>query len=462
MQQSAATIPLIFIFCGSLACTAEPEGLDEDADGHFVPDDCDDGNAWVYPGSHATEIPFDGTDQDCDGLDFCTDLNCDAFPDLVVTNQYDSSSLPVTSSYVYYGSDDGYGPDNREEFTTKGATASEIVDLNGDGYLDLVFANSSDGDQADVSSGIYWGSYSGFSASDVSWLETEGAHHVLADDMNGDGFVDLIFSNYTDGDGTSERNYDLLSTVYWGADGGFTEDNSARLSTLGASHAAVGDFDGDTRTDVAFAHGYLTTTSNVYLNSADGLTEDNLQALTTDQAKGVVAADLNEDGFTDLVYANFCSGRECDSVVYWGSVTGLDIEASTMLPTSAATAVATADLNKDGHLDLVFVNSMDATYNPDAESSIFWGTSSGFHWGNRTGFPTMGGSGVAIGDLDDDSWPDIIVSSLEGSEGVPSSTRIFWGSSDLFLSGAFEEIGAFAASSVSITPGHRSRADSTQ
>ena len=340
---------------------------------------------------------------------------------------------------------------------TVASASSAIADLNNDGYLELIFANSTDGEQADVSSGIYWGSYSGYSASDVSWLETEGAAHVLAEDLNGDGKIDLVFSNYSDGEGITENHFDLLSTIYWGADGGFTEDNTVQLSTLGASQAAVGDFDGDERTDVAFAHGYITSTSPVYFASSEGLTEDNLQMLSTNEARGVVAADLNADGYTDLAFANFCSNVlfDCDSLIYWGSVTGFNEDNISELPTMAATAVAAADLNKDGHKDLVFVNSLDEDFIPETESSIFWGTSSGFHWGNRTGIPTMGGSDVAISDLDEDSWPDIIVTSVEGTSDAPASSRIFWGSSDLFLSGAYDELEAFAASSVTLTPGHR-------
>jgi MYXO-CTERM domain-containing protein len=48
---------------------AEP--VDEDGDGYTSKEDCDDTDADVYPG--APEIPDDGIDQDCDGVDETTE-----------------------------------------------------------------------------------------------------------------------------------------------------------------------------------------------------------------------------------------------------------------------------------------------------------------------------------------------------------------------------------------------------
>src|SRR5258705_13602535 len=75
---------------------------------------------------------------------------------------------------------------------------STLADLNGDGWLDIVIANSSDGKTPLVSSYIYWGSKTGFSTSRRTDLPTMGANGVAAADMNGDGFVDLVFANSTD------------------------------------------------------------------------------------------------------------------------------------------------------------------------------------------------------------------------------------------------------------------------
>src|SRR5213075_2765590 len=53
--------------------------------------DCLDDNATAFPGSTAIEVPNDGVDTDCDGNDFCTDLNCDGRADIVVPSHHDDA-----------------------------------------------------------------------------------------------------------------------------------------------------------------------------------------------------------------------------------------------------------------------------------------------------------------------------------------------------------------------------------
>jgi len=79
------------IFLLLAACVSGPGGVDFDGDGVSAATDCDDANAFVYPG--APEVPYDGIDQDCDGGDLldrdgdgwpapedCDDLSAAVFP----------------------------------------------------------------------------------------------------------------------------------------------------------------------------------------------------------------------------------------------------------------------------------------------------------------------------------------------------------------------------------------------
>ena len=100
-----------------------PAPLDSDGDGFDSEQDCDDTNAGIFPG--ARDQPYDGVDQDCDGVD-PVDLDGDGFASDVVDGGLDCDDSdpevrPGVSDPPYDGVDqdcDGLDP----------------VDLDSDGY----------------------------------------------------------------------------------------------------------------------------------------------------------------------------------------------------------------------------------------------------------------------------------------------------------------------------------------
>ncbi len=206
---------------------------DSDSDGYSTcAGDCDDGSAAIAP--HAIEIPGDGTDDNCDGLDYCEDLNCDGWADLVFTNFRDDATNYEIDSYVYWGSASGYSAADRTPLPTNGAAGASVADLNGDGYLEIVFSNHKDNASYLVDSIIYWGGAAGFSTQDSTPLPTTGAFRNAVADLDGDGYLEIVFTSYHD-----NNDYTLDSIIYWGSAAGFSSNDRTDLPTIGAHDLAI-------------------------------------------------------------------------------------------------------------------------------------------------------------------------------------------------------------------------------
>ncbi len=124
--------------------------LDSDHDGYSVQDgDCDDNNPAAYPG--AEEIPYDGIDQDCDGLEitdadhdgFDVDVDCDDTAPDVHPNANETcdgrdedcdgtADDNAVDAPTWYGDRDGDGHGNPVEATTSCTQPEGFVADNAD------------------------------------------------------------------------------------------------------------------------------------------------------------------------------------------------------------------------------------------------------------------------------------------------------------------------------------------
>ena len=120
------------------------------------------------------------------------------------------------------------------------------ADLDGDGRPDIVIANSSDGITVDVPSWIYWGS-SNWSVEDRTELPTLGAEGVSLQDLDADGYVDVVVS------GGDPAGQSPISYVFWGSTTRYSDGDHIELATVGSVGNAVSDLDGDGWKDLIFA-----------------------------------------------------------------------------------------------------------------------------------------------------------------------------------------------------------------
>jgi len=313
------------------------------------------------------------------------DLNSDGYPDVIFSIY--KNPTHKTNSYIYWGSSKGFSSGNRAGLPTMGASGSSVADLDRDGYLDIVFSNGTDGDKYQVDSYVYWGSVGGFSASKRTELPTSHTGTSSVADLDRDGYLDIVFSNLQ-GDKASQI---VNSYIYWGSSKGFSSGDRAELPTLGAMGSTVADLNKDGLLDVAFSN-WTGSTSYIYRGTAKGFSSGERAELPTLMAQSVSVGDINGDGHLDIVFSNYREQwvTKTNSYLYWGSSKEFSKANRLLLPTLGARGNVVADFNSDGYLDVVFSNYTDTTRSKsNINSYIYWGGSAGPSSTNRTELPTV-------------------------------------------------------------------------
>ena len=208
------------------------------------------------------------------------------------------------------------------------------ADVNGDGKVDLISANSS----ADTLSVLTNNGSGGFVLAS-SPAVGDNPTSVVAVDVNGDGKVDLISANYTS---------DTLSVLTNNGSGGFILAFSPVVGN-GPNSVAAADVNRDGKLDLISANSSDNTLTVLTNNGSGGFM---LASSPAAAGTSVVAADVNGDFAMDLISASTDSPYTV--TVLLGAGDGTFVLASS--PAAAGTSVAAADVNGDGKVDLISAN----------------------------------------------------------------------------------------------------------
>lgn len=365
------------------------------------------------------------------------DLNADGWIDILLPNSHGYNEKVDLS--IYWGRD-RWDPAGSTQLPSDGGKAAAVADLDHDGWPDLVLVNRFNGTKSELDLWIYWGGPDGFSEERRSALPTQGAEAVALADLNGDGYSEIIVANSGLSYHVAVDSY-RRSYIYWNRSGRFSATDRLELPTVHAQDVVVADLDGDGLPDVIFANqGNEADEAGliVYYNPGEGnFTPDNRLHLPGERSSGVAVADLNRDGHPDLVVANAfrLKGREggiynlietthLNSFVYWNGPEGFDSARRTALPTVGAQAVAVGDLDGDGWADIAFAQAGAGA------SFIYLGGPDGFQPHRRVALPGDNHSAVSITDFDGDGHPDLILALRKSPGSFAAEVHVHRGGPD--------------------------------
>ncbi|MDP6900003.1 MAG: hypothetical protein QGF94_04120, partial [Candidatus Thalassarchaeaceae archaeon] len=338
------------------------------------------------------------------------------------------------------------------ESTEFGTGADATGDYNSDGYSDLVYGEPGAGNDTGAIH-VHYGGINGYSSTpDVSIMGTHpdarfGASLALVDDVNGDGYDDLLVG--APGEQDSSLNFTgavhlftgfptgLSSTATW------TKFGDTNDGQFGSRVAAAGDVDGNGFADVIVSEigwvGMDNGKGRVHIFYGDTIIspisttivghEDDLNLGWSITGVG----DANGDGYADIVIGSSraqidVSGRG-RAQAHYGGLTGINSTANrvwsmdTQWTLFGHTVNELGDIDNDGFDDLavseIFNNSV----------WIFRGGASGFSqnpYHILSGSNQMGYSMVPGGDVNDDGIQDYLVGT-PGSGSSGGTMKLFPG-----------------------------------
>jgi hypothetical protein len=268
-----------------------------------------------------------------------------------------------------------------------GGPAPKRGDLSGDGISDIVWRNTSTGDNS-----VWFVNASGFTGGATLPFVPTSASIVGAGDFNHDGHVDLLWRNSSGGISVWFMNGGSLI-------GGVTLPSVSNTAVI---VAGVGDLNGDGSADIVWRNTQNGDNSVWYITASGFTGGATLPAVANSNLFVASVADFNADGRADLLWRNSATGENFIWLMNGGAIIG-----GSQLPTIPNTLQlgGTGDFNGDGAFDLLWRNTITG------DNSIWFIQNGAFNGGGITlpnVSPIAGVQIASVGDFNGNGTYDIL------------------------------------------------------
>jgi hypothetical protein len=371
---------------------------------------------------------------------------------------------------------------SRANYLSETVQAASSGDFNGDGIPDVAVAIACLTQQNCGTGGvtILLGVGDGTFVAGNTYAAGLEPVWVTAGDFNGDGKLDLAVLNGN----CSFFNCPIgvISILLGNGDGTFQSavDYNTGIAPV---NMIADDLNGDGKLDLVTANNCGDSCNNgpapglsVLLGNGDGTFQPYVDYQVTDSTDAiwVAAGDVNKDGKLDLVTVNYCvtncSGKPSMVSILLGNGDGTFQSPSSVPTNDYPSAVALADINGDGNLDMLVTvgglvidgisgQSRGPAHPPGLSNPGFVEVILGNGDGTfQKGVSYPSGSqpaSIAVGDFNGDGLLDVATSNLEDLSATSGSISILQGNGDGTLQPNVDYPAAFAPLSVIVSDFNR-------
>lgn len=266
------------------------------------------------------------------------------------------SASKADHKVAWYENMDGKGTFGSEQVVS--ASLNRVItvhaaDLDGDGDVDIISASEDDRRV------VWFENTNGmgvFGPAQTITTSVQITESVYAADIDGDGDLDVLSSS------TGNQRHRVAWYENLNGEGSFGSQRNLIPSNLrGAYSVRTGDMDDDGDLDIV----YGTIDQVIWLTNTNGLGAFGSRILIATDifgSKDIHLTDLDNDGDLDVLFASTWIAGDRISIAWYKNNGNGDFVAQTLIDNidlSGASSIYSADLDKDGDLDVVSTSFRD-------------------------------------------------------------------------------------------------------